>query len=32
MVATLRTLPMLVPFAFGQRHFMEGVATEGRKG
>jgi multiple sugar transport system permease protein len=33
MVATLLiTLPMLVLFAFGQRHFIEGVATEGRKG
>ena len=33
MVATLLvTLPMLVLFAIGQRHFIEGVATEGRKG
>jgi multiple sugar transport system permease protein len=33
MVATLLiTLPMLVLFAFGQRHFIEGVPTEGRKG
>jgi multiple sugar transport system permease protein len=33
MVATLLiTLPMLVLFAVGQRHFIEGVATEGRKG
>lgn len=33
MVATLLiTLPMLILFAFGQRHFIEGVATEGRKG
>jgi multiple sugar transport system permease protein len=33
MVATLLiTLPVLVLFAFGQRHFIEGVATEGRKG
>lgn len=33
MVATLIiTLPMLLLFAFGQRHFIEGVATEGRKG
>jgi multiple sugar transport system permease protein len=33
MVATLLiTLPMLLLFAFGQRHFIEGVATEGRKG
>ena len=26
------TLPMLEPFAFAQRHFMEGMATKGRKG
>jgi len=33
MVATLLiTLPMLLLFAFGQRHFIDGVATEGRKG
>ena len=33
MVASLLvTLPMLVLFAFGQRYFIEGVATQGRKG
>lgn len=33
MVASLIvTLPMLVLFAFGQRYFVEGVATQGRKG
>ncbi len=33
MVASLLvTLPMLILFAFGQRHFVEGVATTGRKG
>lgn len=33
MVASLLvTLPMLVLFAFGQRFFIEGVATTGRKG
>ena len=33
MVASLIvTLPMLVMFAFGQRYFVEGVATQGRKG
>src|SRR3954453_1782388 len=33
MVASLIvTLPMLVLFAFGQRYFIEGVATTGRKG
>jgi multiple sugar transport system permease protein len=33
MVASLLvTLPMLVLFAFGQRYFVEGVATTGRKG
>jgi multiple sugar transport system permease protein len=33
MVAALVvTLPMLVLFAFGQRYFIEGVATQGRKG
>ncbi|SDS23194.1 carbohydrate ABC transporter membrane protein 2, CUT1 family [Friedmanniella luteola] len=33
MVASLLvTLPMLVLFAFGQRYFIEGVATTGRKG
>jgi multiple sugar transport system permease protein len=26
------TLPMLLLFAFGQRYFIEGVATQGRKG
>ena len=33
MVASLMvTLPMLVLFAFGQRYFIEGIATTGRKG
>jgi multiple sugar transport system permease protein len=33
MVASLLvTIPMLLLFAFGQRYFMEGVATQGRKG
>ncbi|GGE96362.1 carbohydrate ABC transporter permease [Mycetocola zhadangensis] len=33
MVASLIiTLPMLLIFAFGQRYFIEGVATQGRKG
>jgi multiple sugar transport system permease protein len=33
MVASLVvTLPMLILFAFGQRYFIEGVATQGRKG
>lgn len=33
MVASLIvTLPMLMLFAFGQRYFIEGVATQGRKG
>ncbi len=33
MVASLLvTLPMLVLFAFGQRYFVEGIATQGRKG
>lgn len=33
MVASLIvTLPMLILFAFGQRSFIEGVATQGRKG
>jgi len=33
MVASLLvTVPMLVLFAFGQRYFIEGVATTGRKG
>lgn len=33
MVASLLvTLPMLLIFAFGQRYFVEGVATQGRKG
>jgi multiple sugar transport system permease protein len=33
MVASLLvTLPMLALFAFGQRYFIEGVATQGRKG
>ena len=30
--ALLVTLPMLLLFAFGQRYFVEGVATQGRKG
>jgi multiple sugar transport system permease protein len=30
--ALLITLPMLIIFAFGQRYFIEGVATQGRKG
>ena len=30
--AVLVTLPMLALFAFGQRYFIEGVATQGRKG
>jgi multiple sugar transport system permease protein len=33
MVASLLvTIPMLILFAFGQRFFVEGVATQGRKG
>lgn len=33
MVAALVvTIPMLILFAFGQRYFIEGVATQGRKG
>lgn len=33
MVAALVvTLPMLILFAFGQRYFIEGIATQGRKG
>jgi multiple sugar transport system permease protein len=33
MVASLLvTLPMLILFAFGQRYFVEGIATTGRKG
>lgn len=33
MVASLVvTLPMLLLFAFGQRYFIEGIATQGRKG
>jgi len=33
MVASLLvTLPMLILFSFGQRYFIEGVATQGRKG
>jgi multiple sugar transport system permease protein len=33
MVASLIvTLPMLILFAFGQRYFVEGIATQGRKG
>jgi multiple sugar transport system permease protein len=30
--AVLITLPMLILFAFGQRYFIEGIATQGRKG
>lgn len=30
--ALLVTLPMLILFAFGQRYFVEGIATQGRKG
>lgn len=30
--ALLVTLPMLILFAFGQRYFIEGLATQGRKG
>lgn len=30
--ALLVTLPMLILFAFGQRYFIEGVATQARKG
>ncbi len=30
--ALLVTIPMLLLFAFGQRYFIEGVATQGRKG
>lgn len=30
--ALLVTIPMLILFAFGQRYFIQGVATEGRKG
>ena len=30
--ALVVTLPMLVLFGFGQRYFIEGVATQGRKG
>jgi len=30
--ALLVTLPMLIIFAFGQRYFIEGVATQARKG
>ncbi|MCX6501363.1 MAG: carbohydrate ABC transporter permease [Microbacterium sp.] len=30
--ALIVTLPMLILFAFGQRHFIDGVATQGRKG
>lgn len=30
--ALLVTIPMLLLFAFGQRYFVEGVATQGRKG
>lgn len=30
--ALLVTIPMLLIFAFGQRYFIEGIATQGRKG
>lgn len=30
--ALLITLPMLIIFSFGQRYFVEGIATQGRKG
>ncbi len=30
--ALLVTLPMLILFAFGQRYFIDGLATQGRKG
>jgi multiple sugar transport system permease protein len=30
--ALIVTLPMLILFAFGQRYFIQGIATEGRKG
>ena len=30
--ALLVTIPLLLIFAFGQRYFVEGVATQGRKG
>ena len=30
--ALLVTLPMLILFAFAQRYFIEGIATQGRKG
>lgn len=30
--ALIVTIPMLILFAFGQRYFIEGVATQGRKG
>ena len=30
--ALIVTLPMLLLFAFGQRYFIQGIATEGRKG
>jgi multiple sugar transport system permease protein len=30
--ALIVTIPMLLLFAFGQRYFIEGVATQGRKG
>jgi hypothetical protein len=31
-MAQASALPMLLLFAFGQRYFMAGVATQGRKG
>jgi multiple sugar transport system permease protein len=30
--ALIVTLPMLILFAFGQRYFIQGIATQGRKG
>ncbi len=30
--ALIVTIPMLLLFAFGQRYFIQGIATEGRKG
>jgi len=30
--ALIVTLPMLIIFAFGQRYFIQGIATQGRKG
>jgi multiple sugar transport system permease protein len=28
----ITTLPMIIAFFLGQRHFMEGIATTGNKG